>query len=64
MVKRGKDSSLLFNFEEGCLLTKQRFEKAVREAMSKAGMDAKLYSGYSFRIGAVPMAGRKGLSAE
>ena len=64
LAKRGTSEGLLFKFEDGHLLTKERFIKAVREALSSAGIDAKLYSGHSFRIGAATMAGRKGLSAE
>ena len=55
---------MLFRFEDGQLLTKERFVVRVREALSQAGVNAKLYSGHSFRIGAATMAGRKGLSSE
>jgi len=64
LAKRATGDGLLFKFKDGCLLTKERFVKAVREALSWAGIDANLYSGHSFRIGAATMAGRKGLSAE
>ena len=36
----------------------------VREALSKAGVNEKLYSGHSFRIGAATTAGQKGISSE
>ena len=64
LAKRGTGEGFLFKFHDGRLLTKERFIKAVREVMSTAGIDAKLYLGHSFWIGAATMAGRKGLSAE
>ena len=64
IAKRGKEQGMLFRFEDGQLLTKERFVMRVREALSQAGINAKLYSGHSFRIGAATMAGRKGLSSE
>ena len=64
IAKRGKEQGMLFRFEDGQLLTKERFVVRVREALSQAGVNAKLYSGHSFRIGAATMAGRKGLSSE
>lgn len=56
LAKRGTGDSLLFKFEDGRLLTKERFVKAVREAMSRAGIDTKLCSGHSFKIRAATMA--------
>ena len=57
IVNRGKEQDMLFRFEDGQLLTKERFVVRVREALSQAGVNAKLYSGHSFRIGAATMAG-------
>ena len=64
IAKRGKEQGLLFRFEDKRLLTKDRFVSRVREALSQAGVNEKLYSGHSFRIGAATTAGRKGLSSE
>ena len=64
IARRGTDSGFFFRFEDGRLLTKDRFVAAVRRALSKAGIDASAYSGHSFRIGAATTAGKKGVSAE
>ena len=64
MARQGKGQGLLFRFEDKRLLTRDRFVARVREALSTAGVNAKSYSGHSFRIGATTMAGRKGLSSE
>lgn len=61
---RGKEQGFLFRLEDKRLLTRDRFVARVREALSTAGVNAKSYSGHSFRIGAATMAGRKGLSSE
>ena len=64
VARRGCAQGPFFRFEDHRLLTKSRFIAKVREALSSAGIDAKPYSGHSFRIGAATMAGRKGLSSE
>ena len=64
IARRGTDSGFFFRFEDGRLLTKDRFVAAVRRALSEAGIDASAYSGHSFRIGAATTAGKKGVSAE
>ena len=61
---RGKEDGLFFRFQSGQMLTKHRFVSEVRKCISEAGINAKAYSGHSFRIGAATMAGRKGLSPE
>ena len=38
LAKRGTGDGLLFKFEDSRLLTKERFVKAVRKAMSRAGI--------------------------
>ena len=40
------------------LVTRQRFVSAIRDALVKAGIQAQLYAGHSFRIGAATTAGR------
>lgn len=64
VASRGDDSGFLFRFEDGRLLTKDRFISNVRLALSEAGIDSSSYSGHSFRIGAATTAGRKGVSSE
>ncbi len=51
----------LFRFADGRLLSKTRFVDTVREAMTKAGLQAKDYAGHSFRIGAATTAGARGV---
>ena len=41
LVKRGGRQGFLFLFKDGCLLTRDRFIRAVREALEKAGIDQK-----------------------
>ena len=62
VARRGTAEGPLFKFEDGRLLTKDRFVKGVREALSQAGVYASQYSVHSFSIGT--RAGRKGLSSE
>lgn len=62
LVVRGSEPGFLFKFSNGHLLTKQRFVESVRQALSSAGLDPKLYAGHSFRIGAATTAGACGLS--
>lgn len=64
MARRGCAQGPFFRFEDHRLLTKDHFIAKVRDALSSAGIDAKPYSGHSFRIGTATMAGKKGLSSE
>ena len=56
MVRRGNATGPLFQFRDGRFLTRARFVAAVRSALVKVGLDARLYSGHSFRIGAATTA--------
>ena len=51
----------LFIFKDGSPLTRERLVKAVRQALSEAGIDTTGYSGYSFRVGAATWAECVGL---
>ena len=62
MVTRGPESGAFFRFEDGKPLTRQRFVKEVRTALAASGIDASLYSGHSFRIGAATTAAQRGVS--
>ena len=55
-ARRGNAVGPLFQFRDGRFLTCARFVAAVRSALVEAGLDAKLYSGHSFRIGAATTA--------
>ena len=61
LTVRGGRAGALFRFQDGRLLTLDRFVGHVREALSKAGVDAKNYSGHSFRSGAATTAARRGI---
>ena len=61
LAKRGYKEGMLFHFEDGKLLTTDRFVSSLREALNKAGVDSKSYAGHSFRIGAARAASRSGL---
>ena len=61
LAKRGGRQGFLFLFEDGRLLTRDRFVRAVREALAKAGVDQRSYADHSFRIGAVTTAARCGI---
>lgn len=52
-ARRGQEEGMLFKFEDGKLLTRERFVAGVR-----AGVDCKPYSGHSFRIGVATAAGK------
>ena len=62
MVTRRSAPGLFFRFSDGKGLTRDRFVKAVRLALSSAGVDASHYSGHSFRIGAATTASLCGVS--
>ena len=64
IAKRGKEQGLLFRFEDKRLLTKKGFVSRVREALFQARINERLYSGYSFSIGAATTASHKGLSSK
>ena len=51
----------LFVFGDGRCLTRPRFVAALRLALGAAGIDARLYSGHSFRIGAATTAAIRGI---
>ena len=51
----------MFTFTDRSLLTKGRFVAGVHQALQKAGVDCKRYSGHSFRIGAATTANMRGM---
>ena len=61
MVEIGLAEGPLFVFENGRLLTRERFVAAVRESPASAGVDTAKYSGHSFRIGAATTAAERGI---
>lgn len=61
LAKRGRQKGMLCRFENGRLLTRDRFVTSVREALKAAGVDCRSYSGHSFRIGAATAASKRGL---
>ena len=63
LARRGNGKGMLFRFEDGKLLTRERFVSRVKAALTSAGVDSKPYSGHSFRIGAATAAGRQNLPA-
>lgn len=60
-VQRGTTPSPFFRFSGTQALTRARLVKAVREALSAAGVEAHQYSGHSFRIGTATTAAAKGV---
>ena len=58
---RGSAPGPFFCFKNGSPLTKPQFISQVREVLTEAGLDASLYSGHSFRIGAATSAARAGI---
>ena len=56
MVTRGSSPGIFFCFSDGKGLTRDRFVKVVRLALSSAGVDASHYSCHSFQIGAATAA--------
>ena len=58
---KGTAPGLLFTFEDGCLLTRQRFVDLMRDTLQKAGIPQEKYCGHSFRIGAATTAAAKGV---
>ena len=58
---RGPSQGPLFRWKSGAPLTRERFVEAVRSALTSAGIDARSFSGHSFRIGAASTAAAAGL---
>ncbi len=63
VAARGTQDGPLFHFQDGSFLTRDRFVVEVRRLLSAAGVDLKLYSGHSFRIGAATTAAHAGMDA-
>ena len=61
LAKRGQKEGKLFQFEDSRLLTCDRVVTQVRQAITAAGINFKLYSGHSFRIRAASTAARRGV---
>ena len=62
MVCRNKSPGPFFVFSDGRSLTRDRLVKELRRALTQAGVDASLYAGHSFRIGAATSAAAAGIS--
>ena len=56
MVVRGRGTGLFFKFRDGKPLTRARLVTEVKQALTTAGVDARHYSGHSFRSGAATTA--------
>ena len=61
MVVRGSAPGPFFVTEDGSVLVKSVFVSALRELLVEAGLEAHLFSGHSFRIGAATTAAMAGL---
>ncbi len=61
MVKKGKGPGPFFKWQNGKPLTRVRFVTEVKQALTKAGADACLYAGHSFRRGAATAAAKQGV---
>ena len=61
LVKRGRTPHSWFKFIDGRYLTRDRFVKAVRDAIALSGIDASKYAGHSLRIGATTTAASSGV---
>ena len=61
LCARGMENGPLFKFEDGRVLTRQRFVAVVKEGLQRAGIDSSKYNGHSFRIGAATTAAAKGI---
>ena len=61
LVVRGTQEGPLFSFQDGRLLTRQRFVEEVCKALQQAGIDQSRYCGHSFRIGAATTAAARGM---
>ena len=60
LIVRGTQRGPLVRFQDGHLLTCQRFVEEVRKALQQAGVDQSKYCGHSFRIGAATTAATRG----
>ena len=60
-VRGRQNDGPLFRFRDGKPLTRQRVVSAVRGASVKSGIQAQLYTGHSFRIGAATTAAARGM---
>ena len=61
LVVRGRSPGPLFRYADGRVLTRQRFVKAVRDALEEAGLTLDKYCSHSFRIGAATTAAARGI---
>lgn len=61
MAVRGGGRGPFFMFRDGCPLTKARFVKQFRSALTRAGVPYQDYSGHSFQLGAATTAAQAGL---
>ncbi len=52
LARRGDGPGVLFRFQNGQLLTRERFVSRVRQALKQPGIDPSKYAGHSFRSGA------------
>ena len=52
----------LFHFQDGTPLSRTHLVTHIRDALSRAGIDASQFSGHSFRIGAASTAAQAGLN--
>ena len=61
LAVRVKASGPLFTFQGGSYLTRGRLVAAIRDGLSKCGIDPSLYNGHSFRIGEATTAAQRGI---
>ena len=61
VLRRGTSPGAFFRSAEGVALSKPRFVKLVRSALTRAGVPIDGYSGHSFRIGAATAASMAGV---
>ena len=61
MVERGRAPGPFFRYSNGTYLTRERFVRDTRSALTKAGLDCTQFAGHSYRIGAVTTAARQGV---
>ena len=61
LLCRGNTPGPLFTYQDGSFLTRECLTRALREALTKAGLDAFKYCSHSFLIGAASTAAAKGL---
>ena len=62
LVTRPAVGGPFFIFKDGSPLTRDKLVRAVRKALTDAGLDQSGYSGHSIRIGAATAAARAGIS--